>query len=735
MVHNIDAALFPAAIKTLHESLQKNKIISPERAKKIWKTTCSRTIGPYKKTSADARAASLLRLITPFLPPKNGNFPSFSLPTGWDPERFAQLSPALEGVVLAVAKKFLARQRTTLSRHYTLQHSLSPNPPSPPISSSQIDHLLKIVANDAARLCLETKTPLTLHLCRRTLLNFLCLFKLEDSELESHSHRAFRLAQSITSSPTPESPQLQYQRIMRRLAVTQDKLVRIRAACHPRFLDPSSLFNLPSSCTLETPSASSSGLSIATFNAGTLKGGDHNPQPLRALEIIDHCRLRGHHLVAIQETRLIGNEQLPGLPKGWSFVGSGRPPLPNSNRNPGGGTGWLLNFRSSYRFTQLPHDPGCSTLERTWIILHTAPSSTVLCSLYLPPDQNSAVINKAVASLTLDLEKFSALGRIIIVGDFNLHFESDIHREDPQAALFQPLFNRFKLTLRNRKQPTHQSSHYPPTLIDYIFAQEEIRSLNTRTELVTSTKGHRMVSCQLPGMRPHRLPKVRRIRLNLSRLTSPDDLSRFHTSLTDLLTQNTSISLGELTKVIVNSATETFGLLKRKKPSQDDSMPSWWTTQFTDLLQKRRTLLLTSTTAQDNQEKIKKYQKNSQSSPANTADKNSNTCSTPSRKNTPPLTRSAAPPSAHSKRSSTANPRHPQMRRPQKRTNPCGLPSGGAKTSQESSKSMNSGALTLPTSLHPLAPMTSPSSPPSQMKKFVSPQNKCLTTKLLILTA
>ena len=207
---------------------------------------------------------------------------------------------------------------------------------------------------------------------------------------------------------------------------------------------------------------------MATYNPGTLKGA-HAKTPLRAAEIISEARGLQLNLVAIQETRLVGDEVLEDLPGNWQFVGTNRRAIPNSNRNPGGGVGWLMNLPKVFEATHVerPSSIAGAILERSWLRLTCASGILFFGCLYWPPGGKVDQFRKDMSLLREDLTALSALGTVAILGDLNARLPSALSPTPcSRGRLLAPLLEDFGLYVCNKREATHNRGP-SRSLIDY----------------------------------------------------------------------------------------------------------------------------------------------------------------------------------------------------------------------------------------------------------------------------
>src|SRR5262249_33498331 len=112
-------------------------------------------------------------------------------------------------------------------------------------------------------------------------------------------------------------------------------------------------------------------LRLATFNCTTLRGGE-GKRPERAFETTGLARSLGVPRVAVQETRA-GRGEILDLPDPWDLKNRWRPPLAASNRNPGGGVGWLTDTSGGFPLSELVDgDRSSEFLERLWVRVGTS---------------------------------------------------------------------------------------------------------------------------------------------------------------------------------------------------------------------------------------------------------------------------------------------------------------------------------------------------------------------------
>jgi hypothetical protein len=376
---------------------------------------------------------------------------------------------------------------------------------------------------------------------------------------------------------------------MRRICVLEDKLHRMGFPVKLHCVDPRQLYLGETASAEDRAGMPALGLRVGTFNPGTLKGA-HAKTPLRAVEIITEARGLGLNLIAVQETRLVGDEKLDDLPGRWQFVGSNRVKLLNSNRNPGGGVGWLINVPKGFEVARVERPNGhvASKLERCWLRVVSAHSTLFLGCVYWPPGGKADQHRKDISLLRDDLTSLSTLGIISILGDLNARLPTRLTPLPcPRARLLLPLLNDFDLVVRNTREATHVRGA-SSSIIDYLLFPKTLNVRGVRVEALVTGEGHRLVSAAVPDLVPLRKTNVKRERINTP--TAPL-AKEFQEKLETALIERPHASLDELTREIVDTARATFGLKKRGRYGDDQEMPVWWSQELALILERKRVLL------------------------------------------------------------------------------------------------------------------------------------------------
>lgn len=153
------------------------------------------------------------------------------------------------------------------------------------------------------------------------------------------------------------------------------------------------------------------GLCIGSWNPGTLADG----KVIDAVEFMAH---HGLHALAVQETRLRGdNQRPPDLHRSYDFLGRARPTNAQSrSNNHGGGVGWIIHksLRPTFVTGMGGTDEGC---ERVWIRLETNAGPLFMASVYWRP--GSLMKKTAVSKLIDEVAELSQRGHVLLAGDFN----------------------------------------------------------------------------------------------------------------------------------------------------------------------------------------------------------------------------------------------------------------------------------------------------------------------------
>ena len=325
---------------------------------------------------------------------------------------------------------------------------------------------------------------------------------------------------------------------------------------------------------------------------------------MKLFNLIDEAKLRGLHIVALQELGLEGDEKLV-LQHPWQLFNANRP-VRGNHRKPGGGVGLLVNMSCGYAITPVDCPPSDSELERIWIKIDTKSGSLFVCSLYWPP-RGKAAAARVCATLRGELQRWAPLGDIVLLGDLNAHVTCAVRRQAcSRGAALERVFAEFNLTLRNTREVTHTQSGCGGSLIDLIVASASVHTEGIDVSRVLDVDGHRLVSCRAPRLRPNLQKKIKRIRLDKAALKDADKVATFHATLGEIAPD---ADVGAACAKIMATAIDIFGTHQPKKQLRQEGMPEWWTDELQALKNEKIALFKQSILTPAERERVSKLTK------------------------------------------------------------------------------------------------------------------------------
>ncbi len=596
----LDRALQLVVVEIIIKSFLNSKNYSENRIKKIWqrrvrsRTKTLPSTLDKKNGGISRRIATISDLIFRLNPKKTGKFPNIGIPNGWQKERFEFLRVRVWQDLLDAVTK-LERK---LTRARSKIHNRSGKCHSPPhcsvIDNNTTSKLINIIQNDLHEFCRERNLAPTLEICRAWYNGALCLFRKIDPQFDQNSRIIYRSIIKKKKLNILEPLEEKFERKMRRIAILEDKLDRLGVNVRQHCDNIHSLFHIeimPETLTMN-PMGPIIGLKIGTYNPGTLKGG-HKKEPVRAYEIIHSANDLRLNLIAVQESKLVGSEDIHDLPGKWRFIGINRPALKDSNRNPGGGVGWLINLPDNYQLSQIerPNKLRNSKIEISWIKILSKGGLFIFGCIYWPPGGTLTQWKDDVELIQSDIEALTPMGKISILGDFNSRIKTNGSSiECSRGRILRPLLEASGLTIRNYREPTHVLDK-SKSIIDYIICDHRMCVKNISVEPLTTDNGHRLVSGIFSDILPMEKMNRRRLRINNTEMSNPEKVQIFQTEIEKRVQLQANDSLGVFSSFIINEGMKIFGKKKKQNSKAMTEMPPWWTAELSGLVAEKRMLL------------------------------------------------------------------------------------------------------------------------------------------------
>jgi len=252
---------------------------------------------------------------------------------------------------------------------------------------------------------------------------------------------------------------------------------------------------------------------------------------------------------------------------------------PRSKGN-GGGVGLLYN--SSLKIEK-QESKSFKSFELMEVLLHTNSSTSRIVIIYRPPPSTSNGL-----SYTLFLDEFSSLlelfsiapGKLIIIGDFNIHIDVS---DDGNAKMFMDLLQSFNLT-QHVSSPTHKGNH----ILDLIITRTHESCVTNVFVHDPAISDHSVIHCNLnvsKPLNPNKYVLFRKLR-NIDNDCFHQDL------LKSTLLSSPASTLSELCSqydTVLSSLLENHAPLQRKRITVRPAAP-WYSNEIAEQKRARRKL-------------------------------------------------------------------------------------------------------------------------------------------------
>ena len=241
----LHSAATQAAVKAFskHPSQSHLKGLFTHYARSLFDTAPSNIL---KKNNLTYYATDLQDLLAASYPSPAGAFHEApTVPNGYHKDTYRAFCRHIQAIYLAQIKALVKKRVGLRARMHQAGRRCSSAAPTCELDSTNADALLRLVALDLARLVHESSETVSHTLARNTWINVLNVLRLQDGNVTANAHRLFRATiERLGSARNEETPSDKCARLLRRLAVLEDKLNRMGAPVHVHTSDARDLYRL-----------------------------------------------------------------------------------------------------------------------------------------------------------------------------------------------------------------------------------------------------------------------------------------------------------------------------------------------------------------------------------------------------------------------------------------------------------------------------------------------------------